>query len=294
MTFLSADFPDAAEALPLWLDEQLVGERLADLVAELAAVHGAEPPADAVADLLGADLEKVLAGGLGELPTAQLQRLLKQPYYFLQLRDLVFADGGPYWDRVPVSDETRRVLDAQWRSLLPKLRANVAAVTPPVLLEVAPRRGGAKSSWPWRTVLATAAATLVGVGVVNQLRPRPSGADWGWAKTGALPRGGDAKSYFRALAAGAREWSSRPPGDSVELALRIGELRQGCSVLLLAEHAPLSNTQRVWLRGKCSEWVADIDGALKDLESGKDPEAVRGRIESRVKALASALDAQGS
>jgi hypothetical protein len=80
--------------------------------------------------------------------------------------------------------------------------------------------------------------------------------------------------------------------DAVSLAKRIGEFRQGCSVLLLAEHKPLPEAERVWLVNRCKTWAAKLDKHLTELEAGKDVLTVRAEMDETVKQIAAALQSR--
>ena len=69
--------------------------------------------------------------------------------------------------------------------------------------------------------------------------------------------------------------------DPSALARRIAGLRQGCLVLILSPHRPLSAADRTWLVDKCRTWAARLDDHLAAVESGRDPLVVRGEVDER-------------
>jgi hypothetical protein len=89
--------PDDPAALVGWLGEQLVGPHLAELVAELHAVHGKAPAGPDLDRLLGANKQRVLQAGLDGLPQATLAHLLTHPDLLLELQELVLTEGGGFW-----------------------------------------------------------------------------------------------------------------------------------------------------------------------------------------------------
>ena len=90
---------------------------------------------------------------------------------------------------------------------------------------------------------------------------------------------------------------TKRPDDPIDLARRIGEFRQGCSVLILSPHKPLSGQDRAWLVGKCRAWAAKLDAHLaasrRRSKRGEgtrrcqrhDQQADRGAAGSRAQAL---------
>ncbi len=139
--------------------------------------------------------------------------------------------------------------------------------------------------------MTVAAVVLVMLGVqhMNPQPPQPMRAAWGWNRADALPSGVTASAYLEALAQGGEQWFNKRPPDAASLAQRIGEIRQGCSGLILAEHQPLSTADRQWLIGKCREWAAKFDEQLVALEAGGDPQDVLAAMDATVSKLVQAL-----
>jgi hypothetical protein len=98
------------------------------------------------------------------------------------------------------------------------------------------------------------------------------------------------------LAAASQEWFKKRPETALELARRIGQFRQGCSTLIVAEHKPLPEDDRKWLRERCRAWAEKFDRHLAALEAGEDVEKVREAMDATVNQLTKALRdrAQGS
>src|SRR5262249_54930868 len=154
-----------------------------------------------------------------------------------------------------------------------------------------------RSTWSrprWIVSLAAAAAVLLGVVLVERWRiQNPGGiiaasSGWGWSRPGALPQDLPRSEYLARLADRAQEWLHQRPEEALALAKRIAEFRQGCSVLLLSPHRPLSAEDRAWLVEKCRTWAAQLDGDLAAVESGQDPLQVRGQADATIDRLVAA------
>jgi hypothetical protein len=78
-------------------------------------------------------------------------------------------------------------------------------------------------------------------------------------------------------------------GERLELARRITEFRQGCSVLILSDHKPLTADDRAWLVERCRAWVAKLDAHLAFLESGQPAATIRDQADATIHALIAAL-----
>jgi hypothetical protein len=299
MRVLALDIPDDPAGLPPWLERLLVGPDLPALAAELAAVHGnGAGPGPLVPEVLGEWLQPVLNRGLAVLPPEVLRTFLLRPSLLLGLQELVFASGGAYWDRLMASPADlaaqvargRRRLEALWTE--GERREEEPRVLPL-------RKPAAWYRRPWAAALAGAAAVLLAVAAYQRLSPpRPSGTTvvaqngWGWSKPGALPTDRPAPAYLDALADAAVEWFKKRPEDRAELARRIGEFRQGCSVLILAGHQPLSPEVRDWLVDRCRNWAGELDKERAAVEAGGDVAQVRAEADATVNKLIKALHAK--
>jgi hypothetical protein len=91
------------------------------------------------------------------------------------------------------------------------------------------------------------------------------------------------------LAAGAEEWAKKRPDNRVALAQRLNEFRQGCSVLILSEHQPLTPVDRRWLKDACQKWAQKLDGQLARLESGEPVSEVEKATDDMAKTIATKL-----
>jgi hypothetical protein len=294
MKLVSMTLPEDPALLASWLEGQLVGLRLADLVAELEAVHtGPTHTHRSVGELLGSRRDAVLGHGLGALPAERLRELLRSPRTLLDLQELIFMEGGSYWYQLPRPVELTREV-GQGRELF--LREPNTTRVP----------------WyrrPWVVSLATAAAVLLAVELPRRLfppaepeipgpvKPGPGSvvvaqATWGWDKPGALPQDGTARDYYLALVKAAEEWEKKRPQEATDLARRIGELRRGCSTLIFASHKPLSDRERRWLVERCRVWGTQIDRHLEELEAGTNPATVRDGADRTVRQIIATLNSR--
>jgi DNA-directed RNA polymerase specialized sigma24 family protein len=292
-TLAIATIPSDAADRPRWLDGQLVGDRVGDLVEELRALTVTRPADGPIADLLGDNREAVLADGTAGLPPPVRQRLLESPDYLLDLQALVLLEGRPYWDVLP---RPERVIDIANRSR----DQFVAGLTaPPVAPVLSGRRAFGPNVRQWLVPVAVISSVALVVCAIGWW-PRPpagptSALTWGWAKPGALPADGSADNYYAALAAEGAEWFDVRPDDRAGLARRINELRQGCSVLLVTDHPPLSADRSRELKDHFRGWANQVDTALVRLESGDDLVAVRADVDGVVTAIVAYLNLrQGS
>ncbi len=110
----------------------------------------------------------------------------------------------------------------------------------------------------------------------------------------ALPQDLGPGAYLNRIADAAAEWFNQRPEGPIDLARRLGELRQGCSVLILSPHKPLSAQDRTWLVEKCRAWAAKLDAHLVSLEGGTAAPKVRDEADATVDKLIKALRERAS
>jgi hypothetical protein len=225
-----------------------------------------------------------------------VRHLLQQPALLLDLQELVLSAGGAYWNRVAPAASN---LTAPVERGLGKLRAFLAthqrqSSSGPAILPVT--RPVAWYRRPWVVSLATAAVVLLAVILWRQFVPpsaQPIAATaWGWNKPDALPKNVSAAAYLNRLADGAEEWFDKRPEEPMALAQRIGELRQGCSRLIFAEHQALPDKERTWLVEKCRGWAARLDHDREALEAGQDARQVLARTDETVRQVIDTLRTQ--
>lgn len=306
MNLVVATIPEDPAELAGWLERRLVGLELDGLVAELAAIHrsaGLSPPLDQV---LGDRFEQVRAGGLSCLSGEQIRQLLTRPLLLLELQERILTASGPYWDQVARTMPMMHLKVEEGRKLLPSevlanARSGSGRVRPvSVTLAPAPATPAERTKPAYGVALlaslATAAMMLLAIGLWqwNQpVGPKPGTAvAWGWQKPDAMKEGVNPSAYLEGLADAAEDWSAKKPANAEELARRIGEMRIGCSRLILASHRPLSPDDQKWLLGKCKDWAIAFDKALTELESSRDVAKVQKQMDDTVDRLTKALREQ--
>jgi len=292
LKLVALEIPDDPALLPGWLEGHLVNPDLAALVAELEAVHGEQPGGMSLADVLRDRRDAVLSRGLASLPAEGLKSLLRNPRLLLELQELILTEGGPCWlDGAAAAASKQDDLERVWNRLsdpLPQTsRAAVLPVAPPSRRVVRLAR--------WTATFAAAAAIVLGVFLVERRRGGDQGASavaasgWGWSRPGALAGDLPPAVYLDRLADAGGEWFKKRPDDPIALARRIGEFRQGCSVLILSPHKPLAAQDRAWLVDKCRGWAAKLDAHLAALEGGASAARVRDDADATINKLIAAL-----
>lgn len=282
--------PDDPTQLAGWLEQQLLGPDLGALVAELTAVHGTAA-GPGLEEVLGSSAPPLKESGLAGLPAEKLRLLLAHPRLLLELQEWLLATESPYWEQVVAAVAPLEAAMERGRRLAMFRQAPPA---PPRLHrpEELPR-GRAWYRQSWFASLATAAAVLLAVLGYQRFSPKsgviPVETAWGWNKPGALSQEGPSDAYLNRLADGAAEWFNDKPEKPAELAKRIGELREGCSQLILAQHQPLSAADRLWLIDNCRRWGAQLDKERDALEAGADARQVREQTDTTVRELVDAL-----
>ncbi len=283
MTLFSLEIPEAVDDLASWLESQLVGPDLGMLVAELAAVRSSDSSDRSIDELMGREMPMVLSRGLTGIPAEVLRPLLRSPELLLQLQERVLLEGGEFWDGLIASSNEVASLVARGRDRLHSLYTD-----PPTTVRSAP--------WflrPFVVSCTTAALVLVAVFAIQSFaptkKPAPATIGWGWAKPGALPDEVSSTEYLQTLVAAAKQWSKKRPTTTSDVAVRLAQFRQGCTVLILAEHKPLNDTDHKWLVDRCRVWADQLDQHLVTLESGKDPIIVRGEIDATIDGIVGEL-----
>ncbi|MFO0950747.1 MAG: hypothetical protein U0835_06245 [Isosphaeraceae bacterium] len=319
---LVLEVPDDSGELATWLDRQVVGLHLGRLVAELEAVHAGRPagPAPTLDEVLAEHGSEVLGSGLNALPRVAVRVLLRHPRLLTELQERVLLEGGPHWSALQGADEGMSgALAADWSQIqtgmLPagrRGRSAAAAAAPsqdrPSRPAPPPRPPAVRLLRAWAK-LATIAASMLGFFVAILAREIPSpaaataanfpaqpfspGNDWGWNRPGIFGGASSRGVYLTLLADSAEQWFDERPSSAVEFARRLGELRTGCSRLLVASHDALPEADRTWLTGQCREWTSAIDQAIKALEHGEAVDRVREGVDATVRRIVESLRERG-
>ena len=305
MTLLMLEIPDSHDELPVWLERQILGSRLGELIEQLSVIHAeAGGAGGSIEETLGSRLPEVLSRGLAVLPPAALSQLLTRPLLLLELQELVMSRGGSYWDDWEpklVSDEsitergrerlknflgTERWLDQDRREPAERRRWKIRSLAIN-LASVAAAAGVVIGFWINRSPQAAPTASVDQP--IGQLASAQPANHWGWTKPDALLPNLPRNAYLEHLAATADEWFQARPADAVALATRLHEFRAGCSVLILSRHDSLPPGDQYWLRDKCREWAVKLDDHLARLEAGKDAAAVLRDADKTVTSLIKGL-----
>lgn len=291
------DIPDDEAALAGWLDEQVAADDLHELIAELAAVHAANGPRgstpQAAAEWLGESLPDVLSRGTAALPRPRLGELLRSPWLLAGLQELVFMEGGDYWNNLALRGtpapafSSADVLERAAKQTAPEggARPRGPAAARPMAVPPSPR---SQSRLPV-AVAAVAAGLLVAVAGWSLLRPGLPEPVWGWNRPDALTAAAGPDAYLEQLARAADEWSAAAPTTERQLAARLGDLLVGCDRLIAAPHKPLEPADRDWLVERCRAWREKIAGHVAALETSHDVAAVRRDADATVEKLVKAI-----
>lgn len=292
MKLHTLEFPEADAEIAAWLEQHLLGPQLGAVIAELTAIHqptGDEPP---LREVLGPHAGRVALEGLQSLPSPVLRQLLTRPRLLWDLQQWVLVEGGPYWE---AALRASPAWPAYVQATPPNLGVpNTAppASSPSVKVSVASRSSNAALRGSNLRTFAIAAASLAAAVLLflgGMTIGTGSTVAWGWQRPGV--RSGDvaADVYLDRLAGAAHEWFDARPADATAVALRLGELRQGCTALIFAQHAPLSVADRDWLLTKCRAWGKELDAQLARLEDGADPLAIRADVDGIIHNVEAAL-----
>lgn len=281
--------PDAAADLAPWLERHLAGPDLAALVAELTAVHGGDA-GPALEEVLRGAEQRVRETGLTGLALEKLRVLLAHPQLLLELQEWLLLAESPYWERTILAAPA---LDHEFERGRHVARFGPTGTVRPHAPE--PVRGN--RAWyreAWFASLATAAAVLLAVYAYQLFTARPTvepvATAWGWNKKDALRQDGPSDAYFNQLADGAAEWFQEKPETPAGLARRIGELRAGCSqLIILTDSQSLTAADRLWLKDHCRRWGAQLDKQRDALEAGANLEEVRAQTDAVVRELVESL-----
>jgi len=253
------EIPDNVSEWPNWLEQQIVGMSLYDLVVGLKAINLPSGARSTLQQLCGKQLPTIYKSGLGVLSTDQLPTLFKTPDLLLELQELVLVEGGAYWDSVEQSAEDKLVVEKHVAKTIAAVGQEKSSVQikPKSMLE---------QYWP---VLALAAGLLIAIGI-GRPAATSGGGGWGFDQSGLLTAQVTGRSYLNSLSDAAGAFSKKVP-DSKEAALkRLTEFSAGCKKLIAAPNMQLEKTaDRDWLVAKCTDWATKIDGHIAELKEEK-------------------------
>ena len=280
MKIVALSIPDDPTQWAGWLEQQLVGLHLFELVEELKVIHELpDDPAVSLASVCGEQLARVFESGLLALSDAQVRQFLKTPRLLLDLQEQVLEHGGAYWNQLPRSEEMEQKLAASWQALSASLASTTVAREVPTS-----RRQMRRRTW-----ISGAAVAMVGVGLWFL---SPSSRAWGFDRAGAFTVKLDGPDYCVHLARLVDEdWTAERSKDAPSLERNLAEFIHGCDTLLAAPHPQFAqDADRQWLLEKCRLWRGKLKDQLDDLKSGKRTfAAVRNDTNKTVEKLIIAL-----
>lgn len=286
MKLIALDIPNDPADWPDWLERQLVGLDLGELVLQLQVLADrSDEPEPTLEDICESNIEAVLQGGLAPLSQQQIGALLKHPRLLLELQERVLFAGGEYWSTVPISEEHRQ--QVAYAKL--KILSQIAADSVDDITAKGEDSGerNSRRRLMWRPLIAVAATLLIGVAFWIT---RPPTTGWGFSRSGVLTADLSADAYLDSLAKAAEDWFNKRPETKPDLALRLKQFSDGCQTLIDAPHPQLSPQDREWLIERCRVWKEKIDKQLADLNSGaKSVEEVRAEADATVNQLIEAL-----
>jgi hypothetical protein len=311
MTVHILDMPEHPGQLHSWIEAQLVDVHLAEVVSELLAVHGESANTVSLDELLGVWKERILSDGLLDLTSQQCTSLLTQPRLLFELQELIVEQGSSYWKQLANHEETvsrgMQAMSLDDASVVPVIVTAEAVEEPYAASAEMPtrkRKTALGDSWGQPSLKVWDSKLLLGGGFVLMtmiitalaiiIWMKHDEIAWGWGKEDALQTDLDASSYMVALADSGNEWFDQRPSDTKALEIRLRQLRDGCDILIAAEHEPLNDEEREWLRDKCRAWRGNIEQHRTDLTAGKAIREVRDAADETVRKLVTALKSKGT
>ena len=128
-------------------------------------------------------------------------------------------------------------------------------------------------------------------------RPQPPqvASVWGWNKPDATAKAETSRAYLTRLSDLVEEWyagvpEADAPNRKLLLAIRLLELRSGCTRLSLTDH-PLPAEQRDKLKARAAGWCKDIDILLQNVQEANDLTVWTPSIDKLVQQMADDLRA---
>lgn len=272
------ELPDLPAEQTAWLQNELLGDRLHEVVAELQMAFGDPREVVSLEAILGDLREPFLSEGLSAIESTTLSRLVRSPRSLLNLQELALREGGDWVEdhlqgvhRVHESTKTVRVQLEEAFAVKPAPRR-----VSPVLLF-----GG---------VVAAVLLAMVIVYYGASYFAAPSGpTKWGWLAPDAFAGEHSRESYMMQVAGGADAWFAKRPSSAEAISKRTEEFIAGCDLVIQAEHEPLQENDRVWLRQKCRDWRSDLQTELRALNQGAAALKTRGNIDNIARRMAEVI-----
>lgn len=310
MSLRVLQIPDAIANWPAWLESELVGIQLYDLVQELELLSRTEPKTSSLDESLGESRQAVLESGLGSLSPSQLRTLLRNPQQLIELQELVFVEGGDYWQSVPRSDSLQTIVNQQWHALASELFESSVSkdqtIEPPPIV-VAPERDAPAvglssdtnvdvrphSDSPLlgrRTVVWTALAALAACFLLTIIPLFRSSEGAQFFARASLQRSSlVGKDYLELVADTIRSDWNNQPSEPNGIRDQLIAIRDSCDVLLGSELGQLRPEVATELKTRCKKWQTKFNDALEQLASGADPNSVQAEANQIIRKLLEVL-----
>lgn len=290
MNLTATELPDEIRDWPAWLESQVVGSQLRFLVGQLETISGSQlrlEPHETweirLRSLLTEELSEVLENGLRGLSEKSLRELIRQPRTLLALQELVFVEGGEYWNRVPLSGE----LDLNIVPIKTQSKGVLQGTRSDKSVEL--RKPSPLTSRRTIAVVAALAATVLIAFFVMQ--PSASNARY-FARVDLLTNQGEASDFLRSLSRAIdQDW--RTGREKTDLKSEIRVLRDSCDSLLAAELAQLDTATAADLKQRCQKWRDTLTSYIVELDSGEPEDLVRKKADETVQKLVIAIENLG-
>lgn len=252
MTLRILQLPEDVLDWPAWLEAEIAGPDLVDLIAELEHVSPVKVPVgfNSLEELLADRYEPVLELGLAQATPEQIQTLVNHPRLLVALRDAVLLHESDYWERLFVRAYEK------------------AMQTPPD--EAPVRLAARKATFSRRTAVvisSLAAAVLFGASVWFTLRPAPT-EDWGLLADSTYASE-TREQHFQTLANAVDEFLEVETRKSEDLRVRLTQLSRGCERCIEEKHPHLTDLDWQWLISRCERWKLQVDDLAQRLALGE-------------------------
>ena len=309
----SLDIPDDPAEVPKWLESILIGPNLGEFVREIEitqeVVRGELKPTPSLDEILLDSKGSVLESGLVKLPYERIRLLLQHPRSLLALQELVFIEGGEYWQGLSRPQEMSDLAKEQFAVIqnLIAEQASGAGVAETDGGKPKPQessdhpafdnsRVGKSTSSTLQTTksqnwfsgvrfaagLAAAASVLFffvgnwnGRNSVEPVVKVVKTSDWGWERAGILDVSLAPDQYLNHLANLAGEWFNQQPASVELLEDRLRTFRKSCDTLIDYRHDQLPETDRAWLVDRCKAWAKKLDEKIAALAESKDSKQIQ-------------------
>lgn len=279
--------PTDRSRLVTWLEQNLTGFQLGQLVAELSVVHVATVELT-LQEICGSELNYVMESGLSVLSDAQISLLLTNPTSLLDLQEHAFVCGSLYWGQLASDGPAGRMATALKPSVLngvfqlqsKTLTGGLGTTAPEIYFAEpgsipeqsvdanVPRTLDVRATWRpkiYGVVLAlVCTAALLFMMIRNSNDVQASG--WGFDRAEALSVQMPAPEFFKHLSDAGNEWFKKRPTSPAELEQRLAEFSHGCQTLIDAPLPQLDAASREWLQTKCRSWKGAVDQNLSRLK----------------------------